>query len=42
LVEYKTGLGYSIKILQLVQDFEHLPNVLAEAVVYFSKEYSID
>ncbi|XP_035232664.1 condensin complex subunit 1-like, partial [Stegodyphus dumicola] len=42
LTEYKTGLGYSIKILQLVQDFEHLPSVLAEAVVYFSKEYSID
>ncbi|XP_054720935.1 condensin complex subunit 1-like [Uloborus diversus] len=35
-------LSYSIKIIQLAQDFEHLPSVLAEAVVYFTTECSAD
>ncbi|KAG8183631.1 hypothetical protein JTE90_005619 [Oedothorax gibbosus] len=42
LSENRTGLGYSIKILQLVQDFEHLPIVMAEAVMHFVKENAAD
>ncbi|GFS87575.1 condensin complex subunit 1 [Nephila pilipes] len=42
LVENRTGIGYSIKILQMVQDFEHLPNVMADAVVHFMQENSAD
>ncbi|GFY54758.1 condensin complex subunit 1 [Trichonephila inaurata madagascariensis] len=42
LAENRTGIGYSIKILQMVQDFEHLPNIMADAVVYFMQENSAD
>ncbi|XP_055952607.1 condensin complex subunit 1-like [Argiope bruennichi] len=40
--ENRTGIGYSIKILQMVQDFEHLPSIMAEAVVHFMQENSAD
>lgn len=42
LAENRTGIGYSIKILQMVQDFEHLPNIMADAVVHFMQENSAD
>ncbi|XP_071042878.1 condensin complex subunit 1 [Parasteatoda tepidariorum] len=42
LIENRTGLAYSIRILQLVQDYEHLPNIMAEVVVYFVQECSAD
>lgn len=33
---------HSVKIIQLVQDFEHLSSVLADGVVYFVKECDAD